>query len=157
MPFGSELVCWPDRLSTGAQHFTGGLDSETEQRVLLPWKVWVFLLKSARGKTQPSLLMAAPPLSLTLSLWFSSSGLFLAAFILQKQVESSSLWICRPMPRAHCHSPSSQATSQPYKAILVLLMLIWWLPAGKILSRNNNNKINKNKLYIWAICIFLTQ
>lgn len=56
---------------------------------------------------------------------FASSGLFLAAFILQKQVESFSLWICRPMPWARRRSPNSPCASLPRQAILVLLILCW--------------------------------
>lgn len=91
MPFGSELVCWPDSLSTGAQPLRGGLGSEmgaAGAEGAAVEKYELFWLKSLWGKNHSCSLMADPPLPQTLSLL---PLLFLAAFIFQKQVESSSL------------------------------------------------------------------
>lgn len=52
MPLGSELVCWPDSLSTGAQLLTGGLGSETGQQGqrVQQWRCGSFLAEISEGQ-----------------------------------------------------------------------------------------------------------
>lgn len=107
MPLGSELECWPDSLSTGAQSLRGGLGSEMGQREQRgsQWKRMRFSgLNHWGAKIHSRLLMADPPLALTFSLLHL---LFLATFIF-RGLSPLSLWICWPM--AWTQNPSSQFT-----------------------------------------------
>ncbi|CAJ1068712.1 Hypothetical predicted protein [Xyrichtys novacula] len=113
MPLGSELVCWPDSLSTGAQHLTGGLGSEMGQQGQRGRRgdVGAFWLKSTRGKNP------AQPAD------GSSSSPFLPLSVSACALGSPSF------------TQFTSSSTIPHKAILVLVLMLM-LRCGYLLGNS---------------------